>query len=78
MSLIGTLGDIKLADVLRLFALGRKSGVLTVAGGAQNALMRFQKGAIVHASSGRLQGDEAVVVRGVETLRDGQRLRIKR
>ena len=49
MSLIGTLGEVKVGDVLRLFGEGRKSGVLTVSAGPQQAVLRFQKGAIVHA-----------------------------
>jgi len=61
MSLIGTLDEIRLADVLRLFAGGRKSGVLTVADGAHQALLRFDKGGLVHATAGRLHGEEAVL-----------------
>jgi hypothetical protein len=61
MSLIGTLEEIKLADVLRLFASGKKDGVLTVSSGEQRAQMRFQKGAIVSAFAGRFRGDEAVL-----------------
>lgn len=61
MSLIGSLDEIKIADVLRLFAAGKKSGLLTVAGQGEQALLRFQKGAIVHASAARLQGDDAVI-----------------
>ena len=60
MSLIGTLGEIKLADVLRLFATGKKSGLLTVADGAHQAQVRFQKGAIIHASAGRAQGQDVI------------------
>jgi DNA-binding transcriptional ArsR family regulator len=61
MSLIGTLSEIKLADVLRLFASGKKTGVLTASAPGQEAILRIQKGAIVHAASARLQGDEAVL-----------------
>jgi hypothetical protein len=61
MSLIGTLSEIKLADVLRLFASGKKTGVLTATAPGFEAVLRVQKGAIVHATSARLQGDEAVV-----------------
>jgi DNA-binding MarR family transcriptional regulator len=61
MSLIGTLSEIKIADVLRLFATGRKSGLLTVADGPHKALLRFQKGAVVHAAADKLSGEEAVV-----------------
>jgi hypothetical protein len=61
MSLIGTLADIQIADVLRLFATGRKNGLLTVTDGGKQALLRFQKGAIIHAVVGRLTGEDAVV-----------------
>jgi hypothetical protein len=61
MSLIGTLSEIKLADVLRLFASGKKTGVITATAPAQEAVLRIQKGVIVHATSARLQGDEAVL-----------------
>jgi hypothetical protein len=60
MSLIGTLDEFRIADVLRLFANGGKTGLLTVADGAHEARVRFQKGSIVHAVAGPLQGDEAV------------------
>jgi len=61
MSLIGTLAEIKIADVLRLFSSGKKSGVLTVTDGAHQGVVRFQKGNIVHALAGRLHGEEALV-----------------
>jgi uncharacterized protein DUF4388 len=62
MSLIGTLSEIKLADVLRLFASSKKTGLLSASGpGGRETLVRFQKGVVVHASAGRLQGDDAVL-----------------
>jgi hypothetical protein len=61
MSLIGTLSEIKLADVLRLFAAGKKTGVLTATAPGHEAVLRIQRGAVVHATSARLQGDEAVI-----------------
>lgn len=61
MSLLGNLSDVKIADVLRLFAAGKKSGLLTVTAPGHQATVRFLKGSVVHAVSGRLQGDEAVV-----------------
>ena len=61
MSLIGTLSEIPLADVLRLFASGRKTGLVTVAVAGRESLVRLEKGALVHAVSGRLTGDVAVV-----------------
>jgi hypothetical protein len=61
MSLIGSLEDIKIADVLRLFSENRKTGLMTVSAPGGQALLRFQKGAIVHASAGRFAGDDAVI-----------------
>jgi hypothetical protein len=61
MSLIGTLEDVRIADVLQVLANGRKSGVLTVMDEGRQTLLRFHRGAVVHASAGRLIGDEAVV-----------------
>lgn len=70
MSQIGTLQDVKLADVLRLFAAGRKSGLLTVSASGRRALVRFDKGGVVHAVNGKLIGDEAMI--GLFGWKDGQ------
>lgn len=61
MSLLGDLGEVKIGDVLRVFADSRKTGVLTVAAPGQQAVLHLQKGALIHASSGRLTGDDAVL-----------------
>lgn len=61
MSELGTLADVRLADVLRLLASGRKSGALQVSDGAAKAALRFTKGALVQAVCGRYTGDEAVI-----------------
>jgi len=61
MSLIGTLEEIQLADVLRLFATGKKNGLLTVSAGDSEAQLRFRKGSIVSASAGGFLGDDAVL-----------------
>ena len=61
MSLIGTLGEIPLADVLRLFASGRRTGLLTATAVGREALVRLEKGALVHAVCGRLAGEGAVL-----------------
>ncbi|HEY7410942.1 MAG TPA: DUF4388 domain-containing protein [Vicinamibacteria bacterium] len=61
MSLIGNLGEIALGDALRVLSTGRKTGLLTVTSAGHQALVRVVKGAVVHASSGRLQGEEAVL-----------------
>src|SRR5688500_10449340 len=61
MSLLGDLGEVKIGDVLRVFAASKKTGVLTVAAPGRQAVLHLQKGALVHASSGRLAGDDAVL-----------------
>jgi hypothetical protein len=63
MSLIGSLDEVRIADVLRLFATGKKSGRLTVSGETEQAVLHLQKGVIVHAhaAGGSVQGDDAVV-----------------
>lgn len=61
MSLLGDLGELKLGDVMRVFASGKKTGVLTVAAKSSQAVLLFQKGALVHAACGRLQGEDAVL-----------------
>ena len=61
MSLLGDLGEVKIGDVLRVFAASRKTGVLTMTAPGRQAVFHLQKGALVHASSGRLTGDEAVL-----------------
>jgi hypothetical protein len=61
MSLIGDLGEVKIGDVLRVLADGRKTGLLRVGAASHEAVMHFQKGVLVHAASARLQGDDAVI-----------------
>jgi Domain of unknown function (DUF4388) len=63
MSLIGNLEEIKIADVLGLFAQSRKTGRLTVTDEEEQTTLRFQKGVVVHAnaSHGRLSGEEAIL-----------------
>ena len=61
MSLIGTIGEVNLVDVVRLFAASRKTGLLTVAGQGRQAMVRFHRGSIVHAACGHLHGDDAVL-----------------
>jgi DNA-binding MarR family transcriptional regulator len=62
MSLIGSLEDTRLADVLRLFGQGRKSGRLLATNDDNQTTLRFDKGALVHAHTarGRLDGEEAL------------------
>jgi RNase P/RNase MRP subunit POP5 len=61
MSLIGTLGEIPFAEVLRLFMAGRKTGLLSASAAGHEALLRLERGAVVHAVCGRLAGDAAVL-----------------
>lgn len=63
MSLIGNLEEIKIADVLRLFAQGKKTGRLSVSAAEDQTTLRFSKGVVVHAhaSHGRLTGEDAVL-----------------
>lgn len=61
MSLLGDLGEVKIGDVLRVFAASRKTGVLTVSAPGRRAVFHLQKGTLLHASSGPLAGDDAVL-----------------
>ncbi len=61
MSLLGSLDEIPLADVLRMLSGGSKSGLLTITKGTTQAVLHFQRGALVAAQAGRLQGDDAVL-----------------
>jgi hypothetical protein len=63
MSLIGNLTDIKLADVLRLFAAGKKTGRLTVSSEEDQTVLRFDKGSLVfaHGAGRNLQGEDAIL-----------------
>ena len=62
MSLIGSLDEVKIADVLRLFAAGKKSGTLTIDRNAGPAAqLHFHKGALVHASCASLAGEHVVL-----------------
>src|SRR5262245_36717638 len=61
MSLIGNLSDIAFGDVLRLFASSGKTGVLTATAGGRQTLIRLHHGTVVHATAGRLHGDDAVL-----------------
>ena len=61
MSLIGNLSDVAFGDVLRLFAASGKTGLLTASATGRQTLIRIQHGAVVHATAGRLQGDDAIL-----------------
>ncbi len=61
MSLIGNLSDVAFGDVLRLFAGSGKTGLLTASAAGRQTLIRLQHGEVVHATAGRLQGDDAIL-----------------
>ena len=61
MSLIGNLSDVPFGDVLRLFAASGKTGLITASAAGRQTLVRIQQGAVVHATAGRLQGDDAIL-----------------
>jgi hypothetical protein len=61
MSLLGSLDEVPLADVLRMLSGGRKTGLLTITAGTAQAVLHFQRGALVAAQAGRRQGDDAVL-----------------
>lgn len=61
MSELGNLQDVKLAEVMRVLVAGRKSGLLTLLEGTRQGQIQLQRGGIIHAASGRLQGRDAVL-----------------
>ena len=61
MSLIGNLSDVAFGDVLRLFTASGKTGLLTASAAGRQTLIRLQQGTVVHATAGRLQGDDAIL-----------------
>lgn len=56
----GSILDMAVVDLLQTFDVSRKSGVLTVTNGAQQAVIAFRDGAVVEAVLGKLRGAEAV------------------
>jgi hypothetical protein len=61
MSELGSLQDVKLAEVVRVLVTGRKTGVLTLLEGTRQGEIQLQRGSIIYSASGRLQGREAVL-----------------
>ena len=49
-----------LPDLIQIYALGQTTGMLRIARGAENGAIWFDRGDIVHATSGTLVGPEAV------------------
>ncbi|MBI2897392.1 MAG: DUF4388 domain-containing protein [Deltaproteobacteria bacterium] len=55
----GSLAELALPDLVQVLAQSRKSGRLSIRGPAGSGEVHFSEGAIVNASSGRLQGEDA-------------------
>jgi hypothetical protein len=51
MALVGTIKDFGLADILQLIGLQRKTGILTLEGGADKVTVKFLEGAVVGADT---------------------------
>ncbi len=51
MSLVGSLEDLGLGDILQIVSLSRKSGVLTLASRNRNGKIFFLNGQVIHATS---------------------------
>ncbi|MFO0678551.1 MAG: response regulator [Polyangiaceae bacterium] len=56
----GSIADIAVVDLLQTFEVSRKSGILHLKHGDQDAKIYFRDGKAVDADLGRLQGEEAV------------------
>ena len=51
MSLVGSLEDLALSDILQIVSLSRKSGVLSLSSGEKKGMVIFRAGQVVGASS---------------------------
>ncbi|MBN2371795.1 MAG: DUF4388 domain-containing protein [Vicinamibacteria bacterium] len=60
MSMLGTLDEISVEQVLRMLIEGRKTGLLRVTDGNRQALIYMDLGRITHAAASRLEGKKAV------------------
>ncbi|MGA7123713.1 MAG: response regulator, partial [Polyangiaceae bacterium] len=56
----GSTQDMAVVDLLQTFEVSRKSGVVHLRGGAQEAHIYFRDGKVVDAELGRLRGEEAI------------------
>jgi DNA-binding response OmpR family regulator len=56
----GSTQDMAVVDLLQTFEVSRKSGVVHLRGGAQDARIYFRDGKVVDAELGRLRGEEAI------------------
>lgn len=61
MSDLGNLEDLRLAEVVRVLAKGRNTGLVSVQDGARQAQIQLVRGRIVHAEAGRSRGRDAVL-----------------
>lgn len=56
----GTLGDMGVVDLIQTMARGHKSGTIHIERPGHHATLWFRDGALIDASTGALQGEEAV------------------
>jgi DNA-binding response OmpR family regulator len=56
----GSITDMAVVDLLQTFEVSRKSGVVHLMSGAQEAHVHFREGKVVDADLGRLRGEEAI------------------
>jgi DNA-binding response OmpR family regulator len=56
----GSIADMAVVDLLQTFEVSRKSGVVHLKGGTQEAHIYFREGKVVDADLGRLRGEEAI------------------
>jgi DNA-binding response OmpR family regulator len=56
----GSIQDMAVVDLLQTFEVSRKSGVVHLKNGAQEAHIFFREGKVVDADQGRLRGEEAI------------------
>jgi len=60
MALCGTFEDLSFAEVLQLLNLGRKTGMLTVRNGQQEAIVHLRDGEVVDAVADMIEGPDVV------------------
>ena len=56
----GSISDMAVVDLLQTFEVSRKSGVVHLRSGTQEAHIYFREGKVVDADLGRLRGEEAI------------------
>ncbi len=61
MALIGTLDDMNIIDLIQFPHSGSKSGELVIANNKKEAKLFYDKGNLVHASLGKLDGEEVLI-----------------